>query len=150
MGRRLCIAIGLIATMCFAAFPSPRTYVPVPLTYAGQLRAGRPAMAMPVSVNGRYNTLRTPSVARPGQSVQDRVVEMVGENLFVDVTPSTTWDEVGANGVDLAEIVWDLENEYDLDLLNGFPYENGRPRWATVGELASHVEQVQASRETPK
>jgi acyl carrier protein len=82
-------------------------------------------------------------------SVEERVIEIVCENLGVNkeqVTRSTSFTEdVGADSLDIVELVMELEEEFEITI----PDEQAE-KIKTVGEAIDYIERETAKKETEK
>jgi acyl carrier protein len=90
-----------------------------------------------------------PEEAIPGgrmvTSVEERVIEIVCENLGVNreqVTRQTSFQEdVGADSLDIVELVMELEEEFEITI----PEEHV-DKIRTVGEAIDYIEREQAKK----
>ena len=75
-------------------------------------------------------------------SVEERVIEIVCENLGVNreqVTRQTSFQEdVGADSLDIVELVMELEEEFDIQIP-----DNDAEKIKTVGEAIDYIEKKQ-------
>lgn len=73
-------------------------------------------------------------------SVQDRVVEIVSEQLNVSkeqITPETSFiNDLGADSLDLVELVMEFEDEFDITI----PDEESE-QIKTVGQAIKYIEE---------
>jgi acyl carrier protein len=78
-------------------------------------------------------------------SVEERVIEIVCENLGVNreqVTRQTSFQEdVGADSLDIVELVMELEEEFEITI----PDEQAE-KIKTVGEAIDYIEREQAKK----
>ncbi len=78
-------------------------------------------------------------------SVEERVIEIVCENLGVNrdqVTRQTSFQEdVGADSLDIVELVMELEEEFEITI----PEEHA-DKIKTVGEAIDYIEREQANK----
>jgi acyl carrier protein len=78
-------------------------------------------------------------------SVEERVIEIVCENLAVNkeqVTRSTSFiDDVGADSLDIVELVMELEEEFEITI----PDEEAE-KIKTVGEAIDYIERELAKK----
>jgi len=78
-------------------------------------------------------------------SVEERVIEIVCENLGVNreqVTRQTSFQEdVGADSLDIVELVMELEEEFEITI----PEEHV-DKIRTVGEAIDYIEREQAKK----
>jgi acyl carrier protein len=78
-------------------------------------------------------------------SVEERVIEIVCENLGVSkeqVTRSTSFiDDVGADSLDIVELVMELEEEFEITI----PDEEAE-KIKTVGEAIDYIERELAKK----
>lgn len=91
---------------------------------------------------GRCPTRRLLTVA---SSVEERVVDIVCENLGVNkdqVTRATKFQEdVGADSLDIVELVMELEEEFEITI----PDDHAE-KIKTVGEAIDYIEREQAKK----
>jgi acyl carrier protein len=77
-------------------------------------------------------------------AVQDRVIDIVAEQLGVDkekVTPDTSFvNDLGADSLDTVELVMELEEEFDISI----PDEEAE-KIQTVGQAINFIEKAQSS-----
>lgn len=77
-------------------------------------------------------------------SVQDRVVDIVAEQLGVDkekVTPETSFvNDLGADSLDTVELVMELEEEFDISIP-----DDAAEKIQTVGQAIEFIEKAQAA-----
>ena len=77
-------------------------------------------------------------------AVQDRVIDIVAEQLGVDkekVTPDTSFvNDLGADSLDTVELVMELEEEFDISI----PDEEAE-KIQTVGQAIEFIEKAQSS-----
>ena len=77
-------------------------------------------------------------------AVQDRVIDIVAEQLGVDkekVTPDTSFvNDLGADSLDTVELVMELEEEFDINI----PDEEAE-KIQTVGQAIDFIEKAQSS-----
>ncbi len=68
----------------------------------------------------------------------DSIKEILVENLDVDeadVTPEATFEELGVDSLDMAELISDIEDKLDIDF--------GEPEGIeTVGELVEYIDSL--------
>src|SRR5262245_33180923 len=136
----------------------------LPRTYIFSFLPARPWVARPSEGPGEQNTLPsirplwyiTPSgdvsfaaVTQPGPnapredsnvpSVEERVIEIVSENLGVDkkeVKRETSFTEdVGADSLDIVELVMELEEEFEITIP-----DDQAEKIRTVGEAIDYIE----------
>ena len=78
-------------------------------------------------------------------SVEERVIEIVCENLGVNrdqVTRQTSFhDDVGADSLDIVELVMELEEEFDITIP-----DDQAEKIKTVGEAIDYIEREQAKK----
>jgi acyl carrier protein len=76
--------------------------------------------------------------------IRDQVTEITCEKLKVDrskVTEATSFvDDLGADSLDLAELVMDLEDEFDIEIP-----EDALQNIKTVGDAIAFVEKKKAA-----
>ena len=76
-------------------------------------------------------------------SVEERVIEIVCENLGVNkeqVTRETKFQEdVGADSLDIVELVMELEEEFDITIP-----DDAAEKIQTVGQAVQYIEQSQS------
>jgi acyl carrier protein len=72
-------------------------------------------------------------------SVEERVIDIVCENLGVNkeqVTRQTSFQEdVGADSLDIVELVMELEEEFDITIP-----DDAAEKIQTIGEAVKHIE----------
>jgi acyl carrier protein len=72
------------------------------------------------------------------QSIQERVIELIADELGVDdestLTPETQLDTLG-DSLDLAELLYRAEEEFDIEVL-----DEDQEKLTTVGELTVYIE----------
>lgn len=77
-------------------------------------------------------------------SVQDRVVDIVAEQLGVDkekVTPETSFvNDLGADSLDTVELVMELEEEFDISIP-----DDAAEKIQTVGQAIEFIDKAQAA-----
>jgi acyl carrier protein len=77
-------------------------------------------------------------------AVQDRVIDIVAEQLGVDkekVTPDTSFvNDLGADSLDTVELVMELEEEFDINI----PDEEAE-KIQTVGQAIQFIEKARNS-----
>ncbi len=77
-------------------------------------------------------------------AVQDRVVDIVAEQLGVDkekVTPETSFvNDLGADSLDTVELVMELEEEFDISIP-----DDAAEKIQTVGQAIDFIEKAQAA-----
>ena len=77
-------------------------------------------------------------------AVQDRVIDIVAEQLGVDkekVTPDTSFvNDLGADSLDTVELVMELEEEFDINIP-----DDAAEKIQTVGQAIEYIEKTQAS-----
>ena len=78
-------------------------------------------------------------------SVEERVIEIVCENLGVNkeqVTRATSFQEdVGADSLDIVELVMELEEEFEITIP-----DDQAEKIKTVGEAIDYIEREQAKK----
>src|SRR5437588_12430978 len=78
-------------------------------------------------------------------SVEERVIEIVCENLGVNkeqVTSQTSFQEdVGADSLDIVELVMELEEEFEITIP-----DDQAEKIKTVGEAIDYIEREQAKK----
>ena len=78
-------------------------------------------------------------MAMTKDEIQSKMVDITCEQLQVpreQVNPSTSFvDDLGADSLDLAEIVMEIEDEFDLDIPDG--EEEGIK---TIGDAVTYIE----------
>ncbi len=78
-------------------------------------------------------------------SVEERVIDIVGENLGVNkeqVTRQTSFHEdLGADSLDIVELVMELEEEFDITIP-----DDQAEKIKTVGEAIDYIEREQAKK----
>jgi acyl carrier protein len=78
-------------------------------------------------------------------SVEERVIDIVCENLGVNkqqVSRTTSFQEdVGADSLDIVELVMELEEEFDINIP-----DDQADRIKTVGEAIDFIEREQAKK----
>lgn len=78
-------------------------------------------------------------------SVEERVIEIVSENLGVNreqVTRSASFiEDLGADSLDLVEVIMQLEEEFDITI----PEEHSE-KIKTVGEAIDYIERTISTR----
>ena len=76
-------------------------------------------------------------------SVQDRVIEIVAEQLGVDrekVSPETSFvNDLGADSLDTVELVMELEEEFDINIP-----DDAAEKIQTVGQAVQYIESLQS------
>ncbi len=76
-------------------------------------------------------------------SVQERVIEIVAEQLGVDkekVTPETSFvNDLGADSLDTVELVMELEEEFDITIP-----DDAAEKIQTVGQAVQYIEATQS------
>ena len=76
--------------------------------------------------------------------IKDKVIEITCENLKVDrskVSEATSFiDDLGADSLDIAELVMELEDEFDVDIP-----EEELANIKTVGDAIAFVEKKKAA-----
>ena len=76
-------------------------------------------------------------------SVQERVIEIVAEQLGVDkekVTPETSFvNDLGADSLDTVELVMELEEEFDINIP-----DDAAEKIQTVGQAVQYIENIQS------
>lgn len=80
-------------------------------------------------------------------SVAWRVAEMVAHHLGLhlpEVVPDASLESLGADDLDVVEIVIDLEDAFGIEI----PDDKVEDGLATVGEVVSYVEAALAAKET--
>ena len=77
-------------------------------------------------------------------AVQDRVIDIVAEQLGVDkdkVTPETSFvNDLGADSLDTVELVMELEEEFDISIP-----DDAAEKIQTVGQAIEFIEKAQAA-----
>jgi acyl carrier protein len=79
-------------------------------------------------------------------TIEQRVKQIVVDNLFVDekiITPSSSFtDDLGADSLDVIELVMAIEDEFREELRNGeIPEEDAR-NIQTVGQAIAYIEKL--------
>jgi acyl carrier protein len=76
-------------------------------------------------------------------SVQERVIEIVAEQLGVDrekVSPETSFvNDLGADSLDTVELVMELEEEFDINIP-----DDAAEKIQTVGQAVQYIESLQS------
>ena len=76
-------------------------------------------------------------------SVQERVIEIVAEQLGVDkekVTPETSFvNDLGADSLDTVELVMEFEEEFDINIP-----DDAAEKIQTVGQAVQYIENIQS------
>jgi len=76
-------------------------------------------------------------------SVQERVIEIVAEQLGVDkdkVTSETSFvNDLGADSLDTVELVMELEEEFDINIP-----DDAAEKIQTVGQAVQYIENIQS------
>ncbi len=76
-------------------------------------------------------------------SVQERVIDIVAEQLGVDkekVTTETSFvNDLGADSLDTVELVMELEEEFDITIP-----DDAAEKIQTVGQAVQYIEQSQS------
>ena len=76
-------------------------------------------------------------------SVQERVIEIVSEQLGVDkekVTAETSFvNDLGADSLDTVELVMELEEEFDINIP-----DDAAEKIQTVGQAVEYIESTQS------
>jgi acyl carrier protein len=79
----------------------------------------------------------------PVASVQERVIDIVSEQLGVDkekVTPETSFvNDLGADSLDTVELVMELEEEFDITIP-----DDSADNIQTVGQAVHYIEASQS------
>src|SRR5438046_5562896 len=87
----------------------------------------------------KQETAKEPWEDRPVPSVEERVIEIVCENLGVNkeqVTRNTSFQEdIGADSLDIVELVMELEEEFEITI----PDEEAE-KIKTVGQAIDYIE----------
>src|SRR5437879_491647 len=87
----------------------------------------------------KQDAARKPGEDRPVPSVEERVIEIVCENLGVNkeqVTRNTSFQEdIGADSLDIVELVMELEEEFEITI----PDEEAE-KIKTVGQAIDYIE----------
>jgi acyl carrier protein len=77
-------------------------------------------------------------------AVQDRVIDIVAEQLGVDkekVAPETSFvNDLGADSLDTVELVMELEEEFDISIP-----DDAAEKIQTVGQAIDFIEKAQAA-----
>ena len=77
-------------------------------------------------------------------AVQDRVIDIVAEQLGVDkdkVAPETSFvNDLGADSLDTVELVMELEEEFDISIP-----DDAAEKIQTVGQAIEFIEKAQAA-----
>ena len=77
-------------------------------------------------------------------AVQDRVIDIVAEQLGVDknkVTPDTSLvNDLGADSLDTVELVMELEEEFNINIP-----DDEAEKIQTVGQAIDYIEKARAS-----
>jgi len=72
-------------------------------------------------------------------NIQERLVSLIAEKLGVEpgeVTPEAKFiDDLGADSLDIVELIMDLEDEFDLEI----PDEEAE-KLSTVGDAIKYIE----------
>jgi acyl carrier protein len=77
-------------------------------------------------------------------SVEERVIKIVVDNLGVNadqVTRTTAFDQLGADSLDIVELVMELEEEFEISIP-----EDQAEKIKTVGEAIEHIEKELAKK----
>ncbi len=77
-------------------------------------------------------------------SVEERVIKIVVDNLGVNadqVNRSTAFDQLGADSLDIVELVMELEEEFEISIP-----EDQAEKIKTVGEAVEHIEKELAKK----
>jgi acyl carrier protein len=100
-----------------------------------------PARGTPPPAPSKRRNGEVPTVA----SVEERVIEIVCENLGVNkdqVTRKTSFQEdVGADSLDIVELVMELEEEFEITIP-----DDQAEKIKTVGEAIDYIEREQAKK----
>jgi acyl carrier protein len=104
------------------------------------------AMAGELAVNPAPRDARGKAVEGESiVSVEERVIEIVCENLGVNkeqVTRSTSFiEDVGADSLDIVELVMELEEEFEITIP-----DDQAEKIKTVGEAIDYIEREQAKK----
>jgi acyl carrier protein len=77
-------------------------------------------------------------------SIEERVIEIVASQLGVDkekVTPQSSFvNDLGADSLDMVELVMELEEEFDIDIP-----EDSADKIETVGQAVAYLEEAKNS-----
>ncbi len=77
-------------------------------------------------------------------SVEERVIKIVVDNLGVNadqVARTTAFDQLGADSLDIVELVMELEEEFEISIP-----EDQAEKIKTVGEAIEHIEKELAKK----
>lgn len=81
-------------------------------------------------------------------SVEQRVIDAVAEVLSVGkdaITREASFeDDLGADSLDVVELVMELEEEFDINIPDGVA-----EKIRTVGQAIDHIDRTLEARETP-
>ena len=82
-------------------------------------------------------------------NIEKRVIEIVCENLGVNteqVTRSTSFiEDVGADSLDIVELVMELEEEFDIQIP-----DDQAEKIKTVGEAVDYIENAVKNKQQPQ
>ncbi|HHY19297.1 MAG TPA: acyl carrier protein [Firmicutes bacterium] len=70
--------------------------------------------------------------------VFEKVVELVADKLKVEkdqITPETTFEDLGADSLDVVELVMDLEDEFDLTIS-----DDDADKINSIGDAVAYIE----------
>jgi acyl carrier protein len=75
-------------------------------------------------------------------TINERIIKIVSERLGVDESevkaPATFKDDLGADSLDVVELVMELEDEFDLEIS-----DEDAEKIATVGDVIEYIERHQ-------
>ena len=76
-------------------------------------------------------------------SVKERVIDIVAEQLGVNkeqITPETSFvNDLGADSLDVVELVMELEEEFDINIP-----DDAAEKIQTVGQAVEYIEKTQS------
>ncbi|HEX3997524.1 MAG TPA: acyl carrier protein [Pirellulales bacterium] len=76
-------------------------------------------------------------------SVKERVIDIVAEQLGVNkeqITPETSFvNDLGADSLDVVELVMELEEEFDINIP-----DDAAEKITTVGQAVDYIEKTQS------
>jgi len=112
----------------------------------GAIVSTRPShIVCPVQHTGHGILGRGPKEIPNVPSVEERVIDIVCENLGVNkeqVTRQTSFiDDVGADSLDIVELVMELEEEFEITIP-----DDQAEKIKTVGEAIDYIEREQAKK----
>ncbi len=67
--------------------------------------------------------------------IPQRVIDLASQQLGTAVTRDSTFAGLGVDSLDAAELVMELEEEFDIDI----PDETAEA-WVTIGQMVDYVE----------